>query len=94
MSLTQSHFIFQGVCKGTLGSLLKAIIPKIISVTSHRCVVRFKATRHGFPHMDSEGLGANQHENMLCFGGGLSFIFVGQKSHAMKHEPQNKNLET
>jgi hypothetical protein len=43
--------------------------------------------------MGNGGLGANQHGNMLCFGGGSTFVFVGQKSHDMKYEPQNKNLD-
>jgi hypothetical protein len=44
--------------------------------------------------MGSVGPRANQHENMSCFDGGLMFVSTNQKSHTMKHELQNLNLET
>jgi len=94
MSLTQSHFIFQGVRKGMFGSFLKAVILDVISTTSCKCVARFEMTRHKFPRTGSGGPRANQHGNMSCFGCSLTLVFTSQKSHITKHEPRNKNRET
>jgi hypothetical protein len=54
-----------------------------------KCVICFEADWRGFSHTGNEGLGANWHENMSCFGGGSIFILVDQKSHATKLEPRN-----
>ncbi len=66
----------------------------VISVISHKCIARFKATWHGFPHLGIVGPKTNQHKNMSCFGGSMAFVSIGQKLHVTKHEPRNKNLKT
>ncbi len=69
--------------------LFFVLIPKVISVTSCKCVTRFKAAQHGFPRTGSAGPRANWHRNMSCFGGGLVLISASQKLHALEHEPRN-----
>jgi hypothetical protein len=88
MSLTQSHFIFQRVGKGTFGSVLKAMIPNIISAISRKCVTCFEVTQCGFPCTSNGGLKANQHGNMSCFDGNPMFSLI------KNHTPWNMSLET
>ncbi len=71
------------------GSLLKAMIPHVISATSHKCIACFEVTQCRFPCMGNRGPRANQHGNMLSFGGGPTLVFVSLKLHAIKHEPRN-----
>ncbi len=68
--------------------------PHVIWATSQKCIIRFEASRCGFPRTGSGGPGANQHENMSCFSSGLALISAGWKLCTTKHEPQNKNLKT
>lgn len=88
-------FIFQSLATfQEYQSHLQNNTPDVISATSHKCITHFEVTWHKFPCKGNRGFGANQHGNMLCFGGNPTLISIGQKLHAMKHEPWNKNLET
>jgi hypothetical protein len=63
-------------------------------MTSCKCVIRFEVAQCEFPCMSIMGSIANQHRNMSCFGGGPALVSTNLKSHTLKHEPRNLNLET
>jgi hypothetical protein len=77
-----------------VGIIFSVIYLNIISTTSRKCIVHFKAAWHRFPRTSNTSYEINQHRNMPCFRDNPTFVSAGWKSHAMKHEPQNLNLET
>jgi hypothetical protein len=87
---SRTHSLF------TLSSITPflALFLYVISTTSCKCIIRFKAARHGFPCTGNTSLGANWHGNMSWFGGDSMFVSIGQKLHTTKHEPWNLNLKT
>jgi hypothetical protein len=72
-----------------VGINFSVIYLDVISTTSHKCIVHFKATRHGFACTSSTSSKVNQQGKMACFIDNARLVSAGWKSYAM-----NMNLKT